>query len=165
MTVEKFKVEIQSDSVYKYLRQKIAGSIQVAKYVGELAVFNYHQDNLTVSPGGLILYKTNRFLVPKVLRAGLLKALHSGHPGVLAMVLRAKESFWWPHLKRYIEQVRANCLMCHQNAPPQAKEPSNGVPSTNYAYESLSMDHFFLLTVTLECCLCMQLHSKVLGNC
>ena len=122
MTVEKLKSEIQSDSVYKYLRQKIAGSIQVAKYVGELAVFNYHQDNLTVSPGGLIMYKTNRFFVPKVLRAGLLMALHSGHSGVLAMVLRAKETFWWPNLKGDIEQVRAKCLLCHQNAPSQAKE-------------------------------------------
>ena len=46
--------------------------------------------------------------------------------------------------ERDIEQVRANCLLCHQNAPSQAKEPSKGVPSTNYAYESLSMDHFFL---------------------
>ena len=42
MTVEKLKAEIQSDSVYKYLRQTLAGSIQVDKYVGELAVFNYH---------------------------------------------------------------------------------------------------------------------------
>ena len=61
MTVEKLKAEIQSDSVYKYLRQTVAGSIQVSKYVGELAVYNYHQDNWTTSPGGLIMYKTNCF--------------------------------------------------------------------------------------------------------
>ena len=79
-----------------------------------------------------------------MLRAGLLKALHSGHPWVLAMLMRAKETFWWPNLKGDIVQVRAECLLCHQNAPSQAKEPSKGVPSTNYAFESLSMDHFFL---------------------
>ena len=61
VTVEKLKSEIQSDSVYKYLRQTIAGSIQVTKYVGELAVYNYHRDNFTISPGGLIMYKTNCF--------------------------------------------------------------------------------------------------------
>ena len=136
MTVEKLKAEIQSDSLYKYLRQTVSGSILVAKYVGELAVYIYHRDNLTNSPGGLIMFKTNRFLVPKVLRAGLLKALHSGHPGVLAMVMRAKETFWWPNLKGDIVQVRAECLLCHQNAPSQAKEAFKGVPSTNYAFKS-----------------------------
>ena len=93
LTVEKLGAEIQSDTVYKYLRKTLAGNAQVAKYVGELAVHNYNKDNLTVSHGGLIMYKGTRFLVPKVLRAGLLKALHSGHPGVLSMVLQAKETF------------------------------------------------------------------------
>ena len=79
-----------------------------------------------------------------MLRAGLLKALHSGHPGVLAMVMRAKETFWWPNLKGDIVQVRAECLLCHQNALSQAKEPSKDVPSSNYAFESMSMDHFLL---------------------
>ena len=60
------------------------------------------------------------------------------------MVLRAKETFWWPGLKEDIVQIRANCLMCHQNAPSQPKEPSMNVPITNYAFESLSVDHFFL---------------------
>ena len=56
MTAEKLKAEIQSDSVYKYLRQAVSGSIHVDKYVGELAVYIYHQDNLTISPGGLIMF-------------------------------------------------------------------------------------------------------------
>ena len=45
MTVDKLKSEIQTDDLYKYLRQTIAGSIQLSKYVGELAVYNYHRDN------------------------------------------------------------------------------------------------------------------------
>ena len=85
---------------------------------------------MTLSPEGLIICKGTRFLVPNVLRPGLLKALHSGQPGVVSMVLREKESFWWPCLKNDIEDVRARCLQSHENAPLQAKEPSNGVPST-----------------------------------
>ena len=133
MTVDKLKSEIQTDDLYKYLRLTIAGSIQLSKYVGELAVYNYHRDNLSLSPEGLIMYKGTRFLVPKVLRPGLLKALHSGHPGVVSMLLRAKESFWWPGLKYDIDNVRASCLQCHENVPSQAKEPSKGVPGTKYA--------------------------------
>ena len=116
----------------------------MAKYIGELGVYNYHRGNLIISPGGLIMYKGTRFLVPKVLRAGVLKALHSGYSRVLDMVMGAKETFWWLNLKRDIVQVRSECLLWNQNAPTQAKEPSMGVPSTNYAFKSLSMDHFFL---------------------
>ena len=60
----------------------------MAKYVGELAIYNYHKDNLYVSDSGLIVYKGSRFLVPT---AELLKSLHCGHPGVLSIVLRANK--------------------------------------------------------------------------
>ena len=62
----------------------------------------------------------------------------------MSMLLRAKESFWWPGLKQDIENVRARCLLCNENAPSQPKEPSMGVPKTEYAYEALSIDHFLL---------------------
>ena len=45
-------------------------------YVGELAIYNYHRDNLTVSDSGLILYKGTRFVVPKV----LVSLYASSHP-------------------------------------------------------------------------------------
>ena len=144
MTIDKLRQEIQSDAAYKYLRQTVIGEIKLDKLVGELSVYNYHRDNLTVGSDGLIMYKGSRFLVPDVLRPGLLKSLHTGHAGVMSMLLRAKECFWWPGLKLAIENIRASCLTCHENAPSQAKLPSMGVLQTKYAYEALSMDHFYL---------------------
>ena len=38
MTVESRDAEIQSVTLYKYLRQTLASNVQVAKYVGELAI-------------------------------------------------------------------------------------------------------------------------------
>ena len=144
MTVDRLREEIKSDESYKYIRQTIVGTVNISKFVDKLAVYNYHKDNLTVSPGGLIMFKGSRFLVPETLRPGLLRALHTGHAGVVSMITRAKECFWWPGLKPDIENVRANCLVCHENAPSQPKQPSMGVLKTKYAYEALSMDHFFL---------------------
>ena len=65
----------------------------IIKFVDKMAVYNYHKDSLTVSPEGLIMYKCSRFLVPETLRPGLLRALHSGHAGVVSMLTRAKECF------------------------------------------------------------------------
>ena len=65
-------------------------------FAGELAKYNYHRSDLSVSLSGLVLYNGTQFLVPKNLRPGLLKAMHVGHPGTLSMVLKAKDSLWWP---------------------------------------------------------------------
>ena len=126
LTVEKLQREIQCDDEYKYVRKIVAEKLPLV-LAGDLAKYNYHRSNLSVSLSGLILYKGTRFPVPKKLRPGLLKALHVGHPGTLSMVLRANDSFCWPGLTAAIEQVRALCQTCHQNAPSQAKEPSFGV--------------------------------------
>ena len=90
MTVDRLKEEIQSDESYKYVRQVIIGTVSISKFVEKLSVYNYHKDNLTVSREGLIMYKGSRFLVPETLRPGLLRALHSGHAGVVTMLTRAK---------------------------------------------------------------------------
>ena len=90
---------------------------------------------MSVSTTGLVMYKGTRFVLPQKLRAGLLKAYHVGDPGTRSMVLRAKESFWWLGLSGNVDQVRAMCHVCHQNAPSQAKEPLSGVLVTNYAFQ------------------------------
>ena len=133
MTVDRLKREIQLDDSYKYIHQVINGTVKIAKFEGDLAVLNYHRHKLTVSPEGLVMFKGTWFLVPQVLRPGLLRALHSGHAGVGSMIARAKEPFWWPGISPAIEQVRANCRICHENAPSQEKLPSMGVLKTKYA--------------------------------
>ena len=96
MTMDKLREEIQLDESYKYIRQVVNGTVKIAKFEGNLSVYNYHRDKLTVSPEGLVMFKGSRFLVPEVLRPGLLRALHTGHVGVVSMISRAKEAFWWP---------------------------------------------------------------------
>ena len=111
--------------------------------MGDLAVYNYHRDRLIVSPEVLVMFKGSRFLVPEALRPGLLKAFHTGQAGVVSMITRANETFWWPCITPAIELVRANCRVCHENAPSQPKQPSMGVLKTKYAYVAISMDRFF----------------------
>ena len=47
-------------------------------------------------------------------------------------------------VKACYRNVRENCLACHENDISNPKQPSIGVLKTKYAYEALSMDHFFL---------------------
>ena len=80
-------------SSYKYIGQGIDGTVNISKFKGKLSVYNYHRYNLTVSPEGLLMFKGFRFLIPEALRPGLLRALHTGHAGVVSMITRAKEAF------------------------------------------------------------------------
>ena len=114
MMTHELRKEIQLDESYKYIRQVVNGTVKIAKFDGNLAVYNYHRDRLSVSPEGLVRFKGTRFLVPEVLRPGLLRALHSGHAGVGSMISRAKEAFWWPCISPAIKPVRANCRLCHE---------------------------------------------------
>ena len=65
MTVEKLQREIQCDDEYKYVRKIVAEKLHLV-FAGELAKYNYHCSNLSVSLSGLILYKGTRCLVPKI---------------------------------------------------------------------------------------------------
>ena len=86
MTLDRLREEIQYDELYKYLRQTIAGNVRISKFVGELSVYNYHKYNLTISLDSLFMYKGSWFLVPNVLRPGLLRALRSGNTGAHSFV-------------------------------------------------------------------------------
>ena len=56
MTVDSLCEEIKSDDSYKYVRQVIDGTVNIAKFEGKLSVYNYHRFKLTVSPEGLIMF-------------------------------------------------------------------------------------------------------------
>ena len=62
MAVDRLIEEIQSDELYKYLCLTVSGKVQASKFVGELSVYNYHRDSLTVSPDSHVMHKGTRFL-------------------------------------------------------------------------------------------------------
>ena len=61
MTTDKLRAEIQLVESYKYIRQVVNGTVKIAKFVGDLAVYNYHRDRLTVTPESLVMFKGSRF--------------------------------------------------------------------------------------------------------
>ena len=67
--------------------------------------------------------KENKILIPKQLRAEVLKPLHSAHQGVNGMMANARQRFFWPGLDASIRQTRAQCRTCNMIALSQPKEP------------------------------------------
>lgn len=64
-------------------------------------------------------------VVPKSLRSQVLYAMHddptSGHLGSTRTLYRAQERFYWPKMRKDIEQYVASCSQCQRyKRPPQA---------------------------------------------
>lgn len=60
-------------------------------------------------------------MIPKDLRAGVLKQLHDSHQGIGKSRERARQSVWWPGLSKELEETVRNCPMCVKFQSPRAQ--------------------------------------------
>ena len=101
----------------------------------------YRKDMSTVE--GITLLK-NRIIIPPLLRAQILSAIHQSHQGTSGMNLRAQDSVWWPSLTQDIAEVRNTCNTCHMNVPSQQPLPPIHPPLPKYPFQLISSDYFAL---------------------
>ena len=71
---------------------------------------------------GVIFYGT-RPVIPETLREDALKALHSGHPGIVQMKNLARSAMYWPGINSDCEKIVKACEIC------QAKKSTAKVSS------------------------------------
>ena len=90
---------------------------------------------------GVILYN-NRIVIPPSLRQVVLKALHSAHQGVSAMIARAKSSVFWPGITTDIRKLREKCTQCDRIAPSQPCPPPTPPVIPLYPFQSICADFF-----------------------
>ena len=90
---------------------------------------------------GLIMFK-DRLVIPRSLRAVILRTLHSAHQGTEGMRARASGSVYWPGINQDIRQTRDNCKECDFITPSQAREPLNMIPASNYPFQHICADEF-----------------------
>lgn len=80
------------------------------------------RENLTVE--GDLLMKGETVVVPKELRAQVLKKIHDpAHMGIEACLRRARQIFYWPGMAKEMHDYVMTCSVCQRNRPRQQKEP------------------------------------------
>ena len=84
-----------------------------------------------------------RFYIPSVLRAGCLKALQQGHPGIVKMKLRAQTSMYWLGLNKEIENHVMHCELCWVLSRSQQKEPVIPMEIPSRPWQKPGVDLFF----------------------
>ena len=90
---------------------------------------------------GYIIFH-DRIVIPQALRAELLDRLHSGHQGRERCKRLARNSVFWPHINRDINERVDKCKQCleQRNSPPREKLKPHIVPSR--AWQKVGIDLF-----------------------
>ena len=60
------------------------------------------------------------------------KLLHTGHPGIVNMKMKARNVLFWPGMNKELEDFIDSCSACQESRNQQQKEPliSHDIPST-----------------------------------
>ena len=75
---------------------------------------------------GLIL-KATRIVIPPSMRESTLQQLHEGHLGFTKCYNHAKQTVYWPNLRKELEDLVLNCQLCLKHS--QAKRKPKPTPS------------------------------------
>ncbi|XP_014681192.1 PREDICTED: uncharacterized protein K02A2.6-like [Priapulus caudatus] len=89
---------------------------------------------------GLLLCR-DRIVMPEVLRAETLEAIHSGHLGLNKCRARANMSVRWPGISRDIDRtVRRPCKLCREHRPTQRCEPLKPTTLPDRPWQRIAAD-------------------------
>ena len=83
-----------------------------------------------------------RLVIPKTLQSKVIKNLHSAHQCPDTILLRARQSVYWPGLKKDIEQSCHSCRSCSENAQSQTSLPLSPSPIPQYPFQHVVADLF-----------------------
>ncbi len=79
------------------------------------------RDELSLVDG--VLFKSNKIVVPKSLRAEMLTKIHESHQGIVRCKQRARECLYWPGMMTEIYNLITQCSKCKLNANYQQRQP------------------------------------------
>lgn len=77
-----------------------------------------------------LLLRGSRVVVPKSLQKEILEKLHAGHQGITKYWQRAKDSVWWPGIRKDIDKIVTKCETCckvHTQCPERLLPNSTSV--------------------------------------
>ncbi|XP_011674436.2 uncharacterized protein K02A2.6-like [Strongylocentrotus purpuratus] len=109
------------------------------------------RDELTVSDG--VIFRGERLVIPKQMRAEIKHDLHVGHSGIEGTLRRARELVYWPRMNQEISEYIQTCETCQEHSISQAALPLMSHEIPDRPWEKIGMDLFhydgdtYLITV------------------
>ncbi|KAK6048607.1 hypothetical protein COOONC_13888, partial [Cooperia oncophora] len=104
----------------------------------KLAPFFNRKETLSIVEDCLLMGE--RVIIPKELRARVLKELHIGHPGIVRMKKLARSYVYWPNIDDDCQNMVRNCSKCQEYAKNPIKVPLESWPTPTRAWQRIHVD-------------------------
>ena len=142
LSVDIIKQQTQQDQalkkVYHFVQNGWPRKRQVEQ---ELQPF-YTLRNEFSTENGYIVRNGDRIVVPPALVKGLLNKAHEGHPGIVRMKRKIRETYWWPGQDTSVEHHVKHCVGCQRSDKSLAPSPvpTNSIPVPDTPWKKLAID-------------------------
>ena len=109
------------------------------------------RDTLSHEDG--VILKGERVVIPVSLRPEMKRRLHAAHMGYDSMMVRARETIFWPRMSSEVKQMADGCEACQQMKPKQRNEPLMRHKDGDGPWRKIGVDLFdlsgtnYLLTI------------------
>ncbi|GFO47389.1 Zf-h2c2 and rve domain containing protein [Plakobranchus ocellatus] len=95
------------------------------------------------------LLRENRIVLPTALRRRLLAKAHEGHPGIVRIKRKLRQSYWWPGQDKDIENFVKHCAGCQLSdkslAPANVSATSIPLPESPWQKVAIDVTGPFLI--------------------
>lgn len=91
-----------------------------------------------------IIFKNQRVLIPKAMRAELTTRAHSSHQGIEASIQRAKDAVFWPSMTKDIQEAVVKCEIFAEFQAKNVKQPMQTHEIPDRPWSRVSSDLFTL---------------------
>jgi hypothetical protein len=100
------------------------------------------QSEVTTTANGRVLLRGTRTVIPLSLRTAVLDLAHEGHPGIVRMKQRCRETVWYPGIDKDIEEYVRGCTACIVSGKSVAPAPGllQAVALPTGPWKKLSLD-------------------------
>ena len=78
------------------------------------------KDELLAEDG--LIFKGDRLVIPRMMRAGMIKQIHQGHIGVEGCLRGAREVIYWPGMNAEAKDHVSKCDVCNAHRPEECRE-------------------------------------------
>ena len=107
---------------------------------------------------GKLVLRGTRIVIPKQLRAQVLKLAHYDHPGIVAMKQRLRTKVWWPGIKKEVDRACKTYHGCQLVSQPSKPEPMTRTELPSAPWQHLAAD---FIEMRLPCCLVLCILFKM----
>lgn len=137
--------EIEQKTLEDPLLQQIIHHIQndwksydKKKSTPEINAFYFRRESISISKN--CIYFVDRIVIPKSLQKHVLKNIHKGHPGIVAMKHIARNYVYWPSIDKEIENFIHNCENCALASKTPTKTLMQSWPIPTKVFERVHID-------------------------